>query len=148
MLYLGAVEINTYTMRLHEVYTQQEQLDEGPVGKALATAEDIAFPYLSTMRQQDEWMKLEELVLKNIAQYGTTSPQTIGLIRNELAKLGSNIKINAITPNNDGTGLLYSTPDRLDPFRPGRFTDKERKDGFNKMFPPNGRVGRYDLDSK
>ena len=105
------------------------------------TAEDIAFPFLTTMRQEDEWMQLEELVLKNIAMYGTTSPQTIGLIRNELKKIGSNVKINAITPSDDGTSLVYSIPDSQLPFRPGAYTDKERENALKQMFPSSGSSG-------
>ena len=71
---------------------------------------------IPTPKQKDDWLNMEAQVFRNIPMYGTTAPQTIGLVRKELAKLGINITIDAITPRSSPMGRLeYSTPD-IEPF--------------------------------
>ena len=86
-------------------------LFEGWETPYVVDASDIFSRYRLTPKQKDDWNNMEAQVLSNMGMYGITSPQTLGLVQKEIAKLNINLTIDAIMPS-DFTpgGLAYSTP--------------------------------------
>lgn len=89
---------------------------ESAFNRDVVDAGHIFSRYRLTPKQQDDWLNMEAQVLSNMGMYGITAPQTLGLVQKELAKLGINITIDAIMPNDSTPGTLaYSSPN-LEPY--------------------------------